>query len=173
MTRDQKAVAIGALSGVASMGLLVWLLSNTIAPPAIADDPGDRIAYALHWAVVAILPLVFMVAAVGNARALSDAIDPTLGKESPRIVIDGKVLDNTLQQFVLFLVGMLALGVTLPVYRLSIIAAVSITFVVMRLAFWVGYRIKPVYRAFGFASTFYMNLGMLLAALWLWARPGI
>jgi hypothetical protein len=43
----------------------------------------------------------------------------------------------------------------------------------MRIAFWTGYRIKPVYRAFGFASTFYMNLGMLLAALWLWAKPGI
>jgi hypothetical protein len=173
MTRDQTAVAIGAVSGVAAMGLLVWLISNAIDPPAIADTAGDRIAYALHWAVVAVLPLVAMIAAVGNARALSEAIDPTLGKESPRMMIDGRVLDNTLQQFVLFLVGMLALAVTLPVYRLSIVAAVSITFVVMRLAFWAGYRIKPVYRAFGFASTFYMNLGMLLAALWIWARPGL
>jgi hypothetical protein len=151
----------------------VWLISNAIDPPAIADTAGDRIAYALHWAVVAVLPLVAMIAAVGNARALSEAIDPTLGKESPRMMIDGRVLDNTLQKFVRFLVGMLALAVTLPVYRLSIVAAVSITFVVMRLAFWAGYRIKPVYRAFGFASTFYMNLGMLLAALWIWARPGL
>lgn len=172
MTNDQKSVAIGAVSGVAAMGLLVWLLSNAIDPPAIADSAGDRIAYALHWAVVAILPLLFMIIAVGNARALSAAIDPTLGKESPGMMIDGRALDNTLQQFVLFLAGMLALAVTLPVYRLSIIAAVSITFVVMRLVFWAGYRIKPVYRAFGFASTFYMNLGMLLAALWLWTRTG-
>jgi hypothetical protein len=155
------------------MVLLVWLLSKAISPPAIADDAGDRIAYALPWAAVAALPLVFMIAAVGNARALSEAIDPTLGKESPRMVIDGRVLDNSLQQFVLFLVGMLALAMSLPVHRLSIVAAVSITFVVMRLAFWAGYRIKPVYRAFGFASTFYMNLGMLLAALWLWARPSL
>ena len=173
MTRDQRAVGIGAVSGVASMGLLVWLLSTALHPPAIADTTGDRIAFALRWAAVATLPLVFMIAAIGNARALSDAIDPTLGKESPRMVVDGRALDNTLQQFVLFLVGMLALAVTLPFYRLSIVAAVSITFVVIRLAFWAGYRIKPLYRAFGFASTFYMNLGMLLAALWLWARPGV
>ncbi|HJU77155.1 MAG TPA: MAPEG family protein, partial [Sphingomicrobium sp.] len=131
-----------------------------------------RIGYALRWAVVAVLPFFVMLAAIGNARFTSEAIDPTLGKDSPKMIVDGRVADNTLQQLVLFLVGMLALAVTLPVQRLSIVAAVSITFVIMRLAFWVGYRIKPVYRAFGFASTAYMNLGMLLAALWLWARPG-
>ena len=172
MTRNQTAVAIGAVSGVAAMGLLSWLLSNAIGPPAIADTAGDRIAYALRWAIVAVLPLVAMIVAVGNARALGEAIDPTLGKESPAMIVDGRVLDNTLQQFVLFLVGLLALSVSLPQQRLSIIAALAIVFATMRLAFWVGYRIKPVYRAFGFASTFYMNLGMLLAALWLWATPG-
>ena len=171
MTRDQKAVALGAASGVASMVLLVWVLSNKVIPtPAILDTPADRIAYTLRWAVVAVLPLLAMIVAVGNARAMGEAIDPTLGKESPAMEIDGRVLDNTLQQFVLFLVGMLALSVSLPLSRLSIVGAVAITFVVMRFAFWVGYRIKPVYRAFGFASTFYMNLGMLAAALWLWLR---
>lgn len=172
MTRDQTAVAMGALSGVAAMVLLVWLLSNAIDPPAIADTAGERIAYALRWAVVAALPFFVMLATIGNARFTSEAIDPTLGRDSPKMIVDGRVADNTLQQLVLFLVGMLALAVTLPVQRLSIVAAVSITFVVMRLAFWIGYRIKPVYRAFGFASTAYMNLGMLLAALWLWARSG-
>ena len=46
----------------------------------------------------------------------------------------------------------------------------AITFVIVRIAFWLGYRIKPVYRAFGFASTAYMNLAMLVASLWLWVR---
>ena len=170
MTRDQRAVALGAISGVTSMALLVWLLSTLFVPPPIADNSADRIAYALRWAVVAVLPLLAMIVAVGNARALSEAIDPTLGKESPTMEINGRVLDNTLQQFVLFLVGILALSVSLPLERLSIVGAATITFVVMRLAFWGGYRIKPVYRAFGFASTFYMNLGMLAASLWLWLR---
>lgn len=168
MTKDQKIVAVGAASGVAGMLLLVWLFSTLIPAPAIADAAADRIGYALRWAVVAVLPFFFMVAVVGNARFKSEAIDPTLGKEKPTMVVDGRVADNTLQQFVLFLVGMLGLAVTLPLYRLSIVAAVSITFVIVRLAFWIGYRIKPVYRAFGFSSTAYMNLGMLIASLWLW-----
>lgn len=170
MTQDQKIVAIGALSGLVGMVALVWLLSTLIPPPVIADTAADRLSFALRWAVPGALLFFVMVAAVSNARFKSDAIDPTIGKENARMVVDGRVADNTLQQFVLFLVGMLGLALTLPLERLSIVAAVSITFVVMRIAFWIGYRIKPVYRAFGFSSTAYMNLSMLIATLWMWLR---
>ena len=170
MTHDQKTVAIGASSGILGMLVLVWGLSSVIAPPAIADAAADRIAYALRWAVPPALLFFAMVAAVGNARFASEAIDPTRGKESPKMIVDGRVADNTLQQLVLFLVGMLALSLSLPIGHMSIVPAVSITFVLVRIAFWIGYRIKPVYRAFGFASTAYMNLGMLIASLWMWLR---
>jgi hypothetical protein len=168
MNRDQRAVGVGAASGVVSMILLVWLLSKSIAPPVIADSAGDRLAYAIRWTTLPATLLFVMYGAVGNARFFSEAIDPTLGKESHKMVVDGRVADNSTQQFLLFLVGSLALSVTLPVHRLSIVAAASITFVLCRIAFWIGYRIKPVYRAFGFASTAYMNVGMLLASIWLW-----
>ncbi len=169
MTKDQKTVAIGAASGIAAMIVLVLLLASLIPAPDIADTAAQRIAYALKWAVVAVLPFFLMLAAVGNARFLSEAIDPTLAKEGKKTIVDGRVADNTLQQFVVFLVGMLALAVSLPPERLSIIPAVTITFVLARLAFWIGYRIHPLYRAPGFASTAYMNLLMLVAALWLWS----
>lgn len=170
MTQDQKAVAIGASSGVAVMLVLVCWLSREIELPPIADTPAERIAYALRWAAAPALLLFAMYAAVGNGRFFSEAIDPTLGKESQKILIDGRVADNSTQQFLLFFVGLLALSVTLPFHRLSIVPAVSVTFVIVRIAFWVGYRIKPIYRAFGFASTAYMNLLMLVGSLWLWTR---
>ena len=170
MKHEQKIVAVGASSGVVGMIAMVWLLTKAIPAPAIADTAADRIAYAVPWAAPAALLFFFMVAAVGNARFKSEAIDPTAGKESPRMVVDGRVADNTLQQFVLFLVGLLGLAVMLPANRLSVIAAVSITFVVARSIFWFGYRINPLYRAPGFSSTAYLNLGMLLATLWLWLR---
>jgi hypothetical protein len=169
MTQDQKAVAMGASSGTVTMLILVWGLSTVITAP-IADTAGDRLAYALRWAVLPALTLFAMIVAVGNARFSSEAIDPTIGKESQRMMVDGRVADNTTQQFLLFLVGILTLSVSLPLTRMSIIAAIAITFVIMRLAFWIGYRIKPVHRAFGFASTAYLNLGMLIASLWLWLR---
>lgn len=167
MTNDQKIVATGAASGVLAMILSLWLLYTVLPTPSGADALATRLGYALKWNAVAAVPLLAMLAAVGNARFLSEAIDPTLGKEDRRMVIDGRVADNTLQQFVLFAAGSLALAAAVSGDRVKIIGAAAITFVVMRIAFWIGYRIKPAYRAFGFSSTAYMNVGLLVAALWL------
>lgn len=168
MTRDQKVVAIGAASGVASMALAMWLLSSRVLPaPGGVETVGERLAYALRWAAFAAVPLFAMIVMIGNARATSAAIDPTLGLESKAMIVNGRVADNTLQQFVLFLVGSLALAASLPPAHMQVIGAAAIWFVVARLAFWIGYRIDPLYRAFGFAGTAYLNLGLLLAALWL------
>lgn len=168
MTRDQKIVAAGAASGVAVMAVAMWLLSTRLlpAPDGIASV-GDRLAYGLRWAAVAALPLVAMIGAIGNARALGPAIDPTLGREDRATIVNGRVADNTVQQYLLFVVGLLALAASLSPARLPVIAAAAIVFVAARLAFWIGYRIDPLYRAFGFAATFYLNLGLLAAALWL------
>lgn len=166
MTRDQRIVAIGAASGVVAMALAMWLLPAMLPAPANVETIADRIAYALRWNAFAALPLVAMIMAIGNARALGPAIDPTLGAEDKAMVIDGRVADNTLQQFALFLAGSLGLAASLPAQHVTVIGAATIVFVVARLAFWIGYRIHPLYRAFGFAATAYLNLGLLAAALW-------
>ena len=167
MTKDQKTVAIGAASGIAGMILLVWAIATYFPEPRVVDSNGDRLAYAFRWCVVAVLPLFFMIVAVGNERFLSEAIDPTLGKDSQKMLVNGRVADNTLQQFVCFLVGIAALSVSLPIERISYVPAVAITFVICRLVFWVGYRIHPLYRAPGFSSTAYMNAFMYIAVIWL------
>ena len=55
----------------------------------------------------------------------------------------------------------------LPARALGEAQRAAITFAFMRIAFWIGYRIHPLYRAFGFAGTAYLNFGLLGAALWL------
>ena len=170
MTKSQRIVAIGAASGVAAMLLSMVILY--LALPHAAPDAGlaDRLAYAAVANAFASLPLLAAIGAVGNARAMSEAIDPTLGKKSPAMIVNGRVADNTLQQFALFAAATLALSVNLNPARLHIIAAAAIVFVAARLLFWIGYRIDPLYRAFGFAATFYLNLGLLGGALWLAMR---
>ena len=165
MTKDQKAVATGALSGIVFIAASVWLLHNLLPAPN-AVDSGDKLAYAAQWLVLAAVPFFAMIVAVGNARFLGEAIDPTLGKESQRMIVDGRVADNTTQQLLLFAIGSLGLAVTLPAEDLPIIGAAAITFVIVRIGFWIGYRIRPVHRAFGFAGTAYLNLSLIAAALW-------
>jgi len=137
------------------------------APSGSWLAPFRAAAFGLLAAAITVLPLFAMLVAVGNERFLSETIDPTLGKESPKMVVNGRVADNTLQQFVCFLVGITVVAVSVPIAWLSIIPALAITFVICRIVFWIGYRIHPLYRAPGFSSTAYMNLFMYIGVLWL------
>ncbi len=167
MTRDQKVVAVGGGSGLLTMLLGLWLLYNILPAPQAAGDLAGRLGYALRWMPVAALPLFLMVAAVANARFSSEAIDPTLGLEDRAMVVNARVADNSVQQFLLFFAGSLGLAASLPPEHMTVIGAAAIVFAACRVAFWIGYRIHPLYRAFGFTSTAWLNLGLLVAALWL------
>ena len=169
MTSDQRKVAIGAASGIISMSLAMWLLT-AILPHAYAPTAGDRLAYAAAANACAAIVLFAMVVAVGNARFLSEAIDPTLHKESQGMEVDGRVADNTTQQFLIFCAATLGLAANISEDRIHVITAAAIVFVGARIAFWIGYRVHPLYRAFGFASTAYLNLGLILSAAWLAIR---
>jgi hypothetical protein len=166
MTRDQKIVGIGAASGVAAMVAAVSVIYQLWPPNLGLADVSSRLAYTLQANVFAILPLLAGIIVVGNDRFLSEAIDPTLQRENRATQINGRVVENALQQYVMFLVGTLALSVNLTAEQMRAIPAVVIVFVVARIAFWVGYRIHPLYRAFGMAATGYLNVGILAFALW-------
>jgi len=162
---DQRVVAMGAASGVVAMAASVWLLERMMPRPAIADSPGERLAYALRADVFALIPLFAMLATVGNSRFTSEAIDPTRGAESRRMEIDGRVADNTLQQSFVFAVASLALSTLVPLDQLAVVWACAIVFVAARALFWIGYRIHPLYRAPGMSATAYLNLGMIAYSL--------
>lgn len=166
VTGDQKIVAAGALSGVAAMLLSTWLLYVVLPAPASVREQSDAVLYALRWLPLAALPLLAAIVAVGNARAMGPAIDPTLGNEDGVMRITIRVAGNTLEQFVLFAAGSLGLAASLDPLHVRVVGAAAIVFVAARIAFWVGYRIDPLYRAAGFAGTAYLNFGLIGAALW-------
>jgi len=166
MTADQRKVFVGAARGIVSMALAMWLLT-AVLPHPYAPTAGDRLAYAATANAFAAIILFATIVAVGNARFLSDAIDPLLHKESQRMVVDGRVADNTTQQFLIFCAATFGLAANVSEERLHVIAAAAIVFVASRIAFWIGYRIHPLYRAFGFASTAYLNAGLLAATIYL------
>jgi len=166
MTSDQKTVAIGAASGGAAMIVAVASIYHLWPSNLGFPDMSSRLAFTLQANAIAILPLLAGIVTVGNDRFVSEAIDPTRRKEDLATQINGRVVENTLQQFVLFLVATTALSVSLTSAQMRIIPAAVIVFIVARIAFWVGYRIDPLYRAFGMAATAYLNVGLLAFALW-------
>ena len=162
MRTEQKIVGVGAAIGTVTMALSVWALMDILPIPAVPDTTSDRLAYALRANVVAIMPFIVMVVTVANARFLSAAIDPTRHAESRSLEIDRRAADNTLQQTFVFTVAMLATSTIVPLDHLQIVWASVIVFVAARAAFWLGYRLDPLYRAPGMSATAFINLGMVL-----------
>jgi hypothetical protein len=167
MNTDQKKVAIGAVSGVISMVILVFLLYSILPTISGMDAVSDRLIFVLRLNVIAAIPFFIMLASVGNERFLSKAIDPLRHAEDKTMEINGRVADNTLQQNFVFLIGTLALSTFLTSETIKIIPALVIVFILARVAFWIGYRIDALYRAPGMAATSYMNLGILFVTLYL------
>jgi len=166
MTRDQRIVAIGSASGIAAMVAAMIGLYHVLPVRTDLGGIADRLGFALQADLIAALPLLVAIISVANARFLSEAIDPTLQRESQAMVINGRVADNSLQQLVLFLVSTAALSTTLASEQMRAILAAAIVFFAARFAFWIGYRIHPRYRAFGMGATIYLNMGLLGYALW-------
>jgi hypothetical protein len=166
MNREQKIVAAGAASGVLAMVAALLALSGWLIGLPAGADAGERMAYAAQWNAVAAAPLFLSIASVGNARFKSEAIDPTAGKESRSMLINGRVVDNTLQQYAMFVAGNFAVAAGATGSELGIIPAAAVIFVTARFAFWIGYRINPLYRAFGMSATAYLNAVLFGLAAW-------
>src|SRR5688500_4491938 len=76
------------------------------------DEPVARLAFALKCAALAVLfTLVLGVEAVAHERLVSPAFDPLAGHETRRLRVNQRYLQNTLEQTVVFFVGLLGLAV--------------------------------------------------------------
>src|SRR3954468_1928372 len=109
------------------MAASVWILAKVLPAPVIEDALAERLAYVLRANVVALVPFFIMLITVGNARFLSEAIDPTRRAESRSMEIDGRVADNTLQQNFVFAVASLALSTVVAIQYLQVVWACAVS----------------------------------------------
>lgn len=155
MSKPRRSILIGMIAGA------LWALAVVFAP-ALMELPYLPAPAALPGAFLA--PGLVLAAMIGRIAArrffddtLIDGEDPAPGSPAD---IDQRVLRNTAEQLVL------ALAIW-PFAALTLGGAVAIglglSFALMRLLFWIGYRWSPPLRALGFAGTFYPTL---LAGLW-------
>ena len=103
------------------------------------------------------LVLAAVIGRLAQRRFFDDAIidgEPLSGPAE----IDGRVLQNTVEQMVLALALWPVTGHLLAVNGPGVVLMLGLGFGVARIAFWVGYHVSPPMRAFGFAATFYPTL---------------
>src|SRR5262249_18405690 len=128
MTREQKIVVIGSASGVVTMIAAVVGIYQIWPNNPSRADAASRLAYTVQANAFAVIPLLLGILVVANARFLSEAIDPTLQKEDLAMQINGRVVNNTLQQFILFFVATTALCVNVSSTQMRLIPAATIVF---------------------------------------------
>jgi hypothetical protein len=118
--------------------------------PSIAADP---MLFALQCAGAAILlALVTLVEAVAHERLYHASIDPLADADSPRLEVNRRCLQNTLEQTIVFVPGLFLLAHYAG--DLRAVAATAIVWTLGRWAFWIGYQLGPMWRGLGVFSMF-------------------
>jgi hypothetical protein len=115
------------------------------------EDQVARLCFAINCCCVAIL-LCFVtgIEAVAHERLQSPAIDPLAGFETPRLKINLRYLQHTLEQLMLFVPGLLGLALYCSNgAAMRAVVATTVTWIVGRAGFWIGYHYGSQYRAIG------------------------
>jgi hypothetical protein len=141
-----------AITAAMPIALLVWLAIAFLAPPlAGMDSFGNRMLFTLKCCCLAALfCLVTGVEAVAHERLFSPAFDPLAGFETRRLRINRLYLQNTLEQSVIFVVGLFGLAAYSPDgSAMRAVLATTVVWMLARFAFWVGYHHSAAMRGLG------------------------
>ena len=160
--RQQRTMLLGIAASFAATAALWFLLLRFLPSPANAEPLPTALACC---AIAALLTLVMGVEAIAHERLVTPAIDPLAGFETRRMRVNLRYLSNTVEQFIVFAIGLLALS-QFASPRLLVI--VSIVWIAARWAFWIGYHFSPLLRGFG-APGMLQSMIVLLYVTWRWA----
>ena len=165
-TRDsvvsQRRAGIIAIAVAMPMALVLWLAIAFLAPPLTAMDSLDaRMLFTLKCLCLAVLFCVVLgVEAVAHERLSSPAFDPLAGFETRRLRVNQRNLQNTLEQLIVFAVGLFGLAAYSPDgSAMRAVLATTVVWILARFAFWIGYHRSAAMRGAGAPG---MALSMLV-----------
>jgi uncharacterized MAPEG superfamily protein len=120
-------------------------------------------------AVATLFTLVAGVEAVAHERFQTAAFDPLAGHQTERLRVNLRYLQNTLEQIVVFAVGLFGTAAYLSSGEaMRAVPATTVVWILNRLAFWIGYHKSSAMRALGAAS---MAISLIML-LYVTARVG-
>jgi hypothetical protein len=151
--------------------IALWVGVYYLIPPlAGMADTVARLVVALQCVCVAVLfTFVTGIEAVAHERLRSPGIDPLSGYETPRMTINLRYLQHTLEQLLVFVPGLFGLAYySNDGSTMRAVIATTAAWIAGRIAFWIGYHRGALHRAAGAPG---MALGMLVL-LYVSARIG-
>jgi len=148
----ERRAGIAAIAIAAPIAIALWFaVARLAAPLAGMDGVAARMLFTLKCCCAAALfTLAAGVEAVAHERLSSPAFDPLAGFETRRLRVNLRYLQNTLEQFVLFAVGLFGLAAYSPGGGpMRAVVATTLVWVLTRIAFWIGYHRGAAMRGLG------------------------
>lgn len=148
------------------VGTVTWVAAFAIGLRVSPDGPvltssADRLGYAVQLLVGVSVLVLLMVSACFRVFDTASAEDPFANAESAAWRIHQRVLQNTVEQSLIFVPALLALAVRIDTAHTHVLPLLTALWCAGRLLFWIGYRISPVLRGPGFEWTLFSSLAAL------------
>lgn len=161
----QRAIAGSIWWTAATILIGIPILHVWVVPAPQLETMTDRLVFAVRCNAIAILPYTAVCVKIMLTRFLQGAHDPLAHAESHSLKVDCRVMQNHLEQFVVFAIATLALATTLPAEFLGLLPIATGVFVVGRLIYWWGYhREGTLGRAPGVQLTFGVTIPLVVVA---------
>lgn len=154
----RKATLVSIAVGTASFPIAVWIAWMAWPKVAPIASAGERVAYAAELMVAVAVLVLLIVSRLFRTFDTEKAEDPFANAESQRWRINQRVLQNTVEQALIFVPAMLALAARIEPGDVRILPILTALWCAGRVLFWLGYRVKPVLRGPGFEWTLYTSL---------------
>ncbi len=140
------------IAAAVPVAIALWLAIDRFVPPlAGMDSLAARMVFTAKCSTLAVLfCLVTGVEAVAHERLFSPAFDPLSGFETRRLRVNQRYLQNTLEQTVVFIVGLFGLAIYAPTgSAMRAVVATTVVWIIARFAFWFGYHRSAAMRGLG------------------------
>lgn len=155
--RTWISIGVGTVTWVAAflIGLKYWHVGPTLPTSA------DRLGYAVQLLVGVSVLLLLMVSACFRVFDTAAAEDPFANAESQAWRIHQRVLQNTVEQSLIFVPALLGLAMRVDAGHTQLLPLLTALWCAGRVLFWLGYRISPMLRGPGFEWTLFSSLAAL------------
>ena len=151
-----------------------YYLFPPILPIPSSNDFSVKVLYTLRCFVFPqTILLIFAVMRVMRKRGNTPAGNPLIGQDQNYLLAEKNALTNTVEQLLCILLVVLVLITYLEPLEMKIIPLLSISFVVGRLFFIIGYSIGSLYRVAGIITNFSSIVSMTICIIYLMYSRGL